>query len=79
MSRSQDSKAAAIKETAESLGNTPAICRASYIYPAVISSYDRGRVIDRYFENVEELVKRRSCNLHGAEKALVNLLSKQAS
>ena len=61
------------------LGNTPAICRASYIYPAVISSYDRGRVIDRYFENVEELVKRRSPRLHGAEKALVDLLSKQAS
>lgn len=70
---------AAIKETAENLGNTPAICRASYIYPAVISSYDRGRVIDRYFENVEELVKRRSYNLHGAEKALVDLLSKQTS
>ena len=67
---------AAIKETAENLGNTPAICRASYIYPAVISSYDRGRVIGRYFENVEELVKRRSCNLHGAEKALVELLKK---
>ncbi|MEO8190862.1 MAG: DNA topoisomerase IB [Acidobacteriota bacterium] len=70
---------AAVKETAEMLGNTPAICRSSYIYPAVISSFDRGRVLDRYFDNVEELVERRAPGLHGSEKALLKLLKNKAS
>ncbi len=69
----------AIKETADKLGNTPAICRSSYIYPAVLSSFDRGNVIDRYFENVEELVKRRAPGLHVSEKALLKLLKQKAS
>ena len=70
---------AAIRQTAEQLGNTPAICRSSYIYPAVLSSFDRGRVIDRYFENVEQLVRRRAPGLHGSERALLKLLEKQVS
>lgn len=70
---------AAIRETAETLGNTPAICRSSYIYPAVLSSFDRGRVIERYFDNVEQLVKRRAPGLHGSEKALLRLLKQKAS
>ncbi|MEP7131728.1 MAG: DNA topoisomerase IB [Acidobacteriota bacterium] len=70
---------AAIKETAEMLGNTPAVCRSSYIYPAVLSSFDRGRVLDRYFVNVEELVERRAPALHGSEKALLKLLKNRAT
>lgn len=70
---------AAIRETADQLGNTPAVCRASYIYPEVLSSFDRGIVIDRYFENVEELVARRAPGLHGSEKALLKLLKRKAS
>lgn len=70
---------AAIKETAEKLGNTLAICRSSYIYPVVLNDFERGRVIDRYFENVEELVERRSPALHRSEKALLRLLKEKAS
>jgi len=70
---------AAIRETAEQLGNTPAICRSSYINPAVVSGYERGRVIERYFENVEELVERRAPGLHGSEKALLQLLKTKAA
>ena len=35
----------AIKATAHYLGNTPAVCRASYIDPRVIDAYDGGLVI----------------------------------
>ena len=56
----------AIRETAEILGNTPAICRASYISPVVLRGYEKGRVIDRYFETVQDLVTRRSPRLHEA-------------
>ena len=34
-----------VKEVSEYLGNTPAVCRASYIDPRVIERYDRGDTI----------------------------------
>lgn len=35
----------AVRATAETLGNTPAVARASYIDPAVFSAYGRGRLL----------------------------------
>src|ERR1700730_5522417 len=46
---------AAIKETAEALGNTPAVCRSAYICPLIMTSFEKGQVIDRYFQSVNEL------------------------
>ena len=37
---------AAVKEVAEQLGNTPAVCRASYVDPRVIDRFTEGVVID---------------------------------
>jgi DNA topoisomerase I len=37
----------AVQETARYLGNTPAVCRASYIDPRVFDSFRAGLVIDR--------------------------------
>lgn len=37
--------AGALRETAAQLGNTPAICRSSYVSPCVFSAFDRGDVI----------------------------------
>ena len=37
----------AVKETAHYLGNTPAVCRASYIDPRVFDAFQAGLVIDR--------------------------------
>jgi DNA topoisomerase-1 len=68
---------AAIQQTARMLGNTPAICRSSYIYPAVLNQFERGRVIDRYFDDVQELAERRG--LHGSERALLAMLKERAS
>ena len=69
----------AIRETSELLGNTPAICRASYISPRVLRGYEKGgRVIDHTFGTVQELVARRSPSLHRAEKALLRLLRRNA-
>jgi DNA topoisomerase I len=64
----------AIKETAEILGNTPAVCRSAYISPRVLSCFERGQVVDQYFETLEELVNHRGTRLHKAERALLNLL-----
>ena len=64
----------AIRETSEVLGNTPAVCRSAYISPRVLSSFERGQVIDQYFETLDELVNHRGTRLHKAERALLNLL-----
>ena len=64
---------AAVKETSEHLGNTPAVARASYIAPPVLTHFERGRVVDRYFQTVEELHAMAS-GLHCSEEALLRLL-----
>src|SRR5207253_5966087 len=67
---------AAIKETAEILGNTPAVCRSSYICPEILKLFERGEVIDQYFESHEDLVNHRGTRLHKAERALLRLLKR---
>ena len=69
---------AAIKETAEMLGNTPAVCRSSYINPAVITSFEKGTIIDGHFETLEDLISYRGRKLHGAEHGLLKFLKREA-
>ena len=69
----------AVREAAENLGNTPAICRSSYISPRILDSFERGRVIGQSFRTVEELVARRSGGLHRCERALLRLLQARAA
>lgn len=64
----------AIRETATHLGNTPAVCRSSYISPAVFRAYERGRVIEPTFATLEELARRRSRGLHPSERALLRMM-----
>ena len=41
-----------IKEVSEYLGNTPAVCRSSYIDPRVLDLYDDGVTIQRSLERL---------------------------
>lgn len=70
---------AAINDAAALLGNTPAVCRSSYICPDVLSGFEEGKVIKRYFQTLPELMRFRARGLHKAEKALVNLLKRKTS
>jgi DNA topoisomerase-1 len=58
---------AAIKETAAQLGNTPAVCKASYIWPAVLHGFERGKVL------------KSARGDRAAEKALLSLLARGAT
>ena len=69
----------AIKETAEALGNTPAVCRKSYVCPILLTRFEKGSVIDHYFQNVNEIINYRGTSLHRAEKALLRFLRQQAT
>ncbi len=66
----------AIKETAEVLGNTPAVCRSSYVCPEVINEFEKGKVIDSCSGKLEDLVSFRGLKLHQAERALLKFLSR---
>ena len=69
----------AIQQTAEVLGNTPAVCRSSYICPEIINSFETGKIINRYFNTVNELIRYRGRKLHAAEKSLLNFMKKNAA
>jgi DNA topoisomerase-1 len=69
---------AAVRKTAERLGNTASVCRASYIYPSVLKSFEHGRTINRHFEPVEKLATARR-GLRQSERALLRLLKQKAA
>lgn len=69
---------AAVKETAELLGNTPAVCRSSYICPEIISSFEKGN-INGQLKSFENLVEYRGRELHEAERALLRFLKRSGS
>lgn len=68
----------AVRKTAESLGNTPSVCRASYIYPSVLKSFERGRTIERPFGSVSKIANARR-GLRRSERALLRLLEEKAA
>jgi len=69
----------AIKETANTLGNTPAVCRSSYICPEIINHFEKGKVIDNYFTTLDQLITYRGRKLHAAEKSLLILMKRSAA
>jgi len=68
----------AIKETAEVLGNTVAVCRSAYICPEIIQNFESGRMITRHFNTLNEMLRYRGRKLHGAEKSLLNFMKRNA-
>jgi DNA topoisomerase-1 len=70
---------AAINEAATILGNTPAVCRSSYICPAILESFEKGKVIRRHFPSAEHLLRERAHGMHQAEKALLSFLKRSTN
>ena len=70
---------AAIKATAAALGNTPAVCRKSYVCPLLWTRFEKGTVIDRSFRSVDDVVNYRGRSLHAAERALLKFLKQDAT
>lgn len=66
--------AAAIKRTATKLGNTPAICRKSYVHPGILGAYLRGTLMTEPIEDVAQPVPEHS--LRPQESAVLALLKK---
>jgi DNA topoisomerase-1 len=63
-----------MRRVAEQLGNTPAICRASYVSPAVIDQYLEGRTLENFRPRHLRVVGARELGLDAEERALLSLL-----
>lgn len=68
------SVAAVCRGVAGRLGNTPAVCRASYVSPAVVDQYLEGRTIDDFRPRHLRVVGARDTGLEHEERALLSLL-----
>jgi DNA topoisomerase IB len=68
------SVAAVMRGVAQQLGNTPAVCRASYVSPAVVDQYLDGRTIEDFRPRHLRVVGARAVALDPEEAALVSLL-----
>jgi DNA topoisomerase I len=72
--------ARAVKEVAHYLGNTPAVCRASYIDPRVFDAYRAGLVIGRPLqEAVGSDNGQLPINHRGLEEAVLDLINERES
>jgi DNA topoisomerase-1 len=69
----------AIKRVAEHLGNTPTVCRGSYIHPKVLESYQQGITLEEFRRRVERSIKRIQPEYEIEEMALLKLLRSQAN
>ena len=68
----------AVRVVAEHLGNTLAVCRASYVHPAVFDSYCRGLTLEEFRPRRERRVAGREPDYLPEERALLKLLRAQA-
>jgi DNA topoisomerase I len=66
---------AVIEEVAEVLGNTPAVCRDSYVDPRVVARFRRGRTIKRTLKRLGANGSRREfADREAIERAVIRLL-----
>ena len=65
----------AIKTVAEQLGNTPTVCRASYVHPAVLKAYESGVTLDEFRPKSKRRIHRVESDYEPEEKALLRLLN----
>lgn len=66
---------AAVKEVAAELGNTPAVCRASYIHPAMIDAYLDGTTLADSWRRIDRRVREREQDRPAGELVVLDLLA----
>ncbi len=64
----------AVKKVAAHLGNTPAVCRRSYIHPAVLDGYLEGRLPAALADQAEALLEQNIRQMSPAEAAVTAFL-----
>ncbi|MBK9710244.1 MAG: DNA topoisomerase IB [Kouleothrix sp.] len=67
----------AIERVSERLGNTPSICRKSYVHPAVLDSYLDGSLVETLQQRVEHELSESLKDLRPEEAAVLGLLMRR--
>ena len=70
---------AAVRTVAENLGNTPTVCRGSYIHPTVLKCYEAGITLDQYRPKRQRRIKRLESDYEPEELALLKLFADHSS
>jgi DNA topoisomerase I len=78
-SRHKRAMAWAVKEVAHNLGNTPAVCRASYIDPRVFDRYRSGWTIGGVLEEIGTDALERPGMQSAIEQAVIDLIAGEES
>lgn len=68
----------AIKEAAQDLGNTPAICRKCYVHPAITDAYMNGSLLNFLKQYAEQEKKPSKDRLHPEESVVLAFLEEEA-
>ena len=69
----------AVKCVAEELGNTPAVCRGSYIHPCVLQAYERGVTLDQFRPKRRRSIRLIAAGLEPEEAALIRMFGSVGS
>ena len=64
-----------IKDVAEQLGNTPSVCRTSYVHPKVLKAYESGLTIEEFQPRKKRRIRRIQNDYEPDERALIKLLT----
>jgi DNA topoisomerase-1 len=64
---------ATVRKVADEIGNTPTVCRISYIHPAVLASYEKGMTLDEFRPRRSRRVKKIGDAFEPEEAALLRL------
>lgn len=65
----------AVRSVAERLGNTPAVCRSSYIHPCVLKMYEAGVTLDEFRPRKARKIHRIESDCEPEERALLKLFA----
>ena len=68
---------AAIEKVAKQLGNTPAICRKSYVHPEILSAYMSGDLVKMIDAKIAQKFKRQYAQLTADETVVLAFLHKR--
>ena len=63
-----------IKEVAKHLGNTPAVCRSSYVHPLLLETYEAGEFQEEYGKHMKKIRRRSLKRMSESEAAVLEFL-----
>ena len=64
----------AVKKVSEQLGNTPTVCRSSYVHPTILKSFQSGITLNEFRSHKSRRINKIENELELEEKALMKLL-----